>query len=65
MELAVNRRTLKIEFKVTNRNHHHDLIWLEPVLGFNTDNQTLNFDEKSECRDLVKFNKKYRIMKVY
>jgi hypothetical protein len=65
MELAVNRRTLRIEFEVTDQNHHSDLIWLKPVLGFNADNQTLSIDQKSECHDFLKFNKKYRIMKVY
>jgi len=65
MELAVNRKTLKIEFEVYAINNHHDLVWTKPVLGFNDDNQTLKIGEKSESWDLIKFNKKYRIMKVY
>jgi hypothetical protein len=65
MELAVNRKTLKIEFEVTAQNHHHDLVWVIPVLGFNADNQTLKTGGTSECLDFIKFNKKYRIMKVY
>jgi len=65
MELAVNRKTLKIEFKIDAKNNHHDLIWLKQVLGFNEDNQTLKIDEQGEGWNLAKFNKKYRIMKVY
>jgi hypothetical protein len=65
MELAVNRKTLKIELEVTGQNNHHDIIWVKPVLGFNEDNQTLRVGELSVSIDLVKFNKKYRIMKVY
>jgi hypothetical protein len=65
MELAVNRKTLKIELEVTGQNNHHDIIWVKQVLGFNEDNQTLRVGELSVSIDLVKFNKKYRIMKVY
>lgn len=65
MELAVNRKTLKIEYQVTNTNNHAEIIFVKRVEGFNEDNQTLKVSDRYQSFDLKKFNKKYRMMQVY